>query len=278
MKKILSVLLLALFFTGCTELSGLFNDGSQAQNDEVVESDVITEDPDNIEVSDSLPTNNNPSDENGIVLDPVVEEPKDPVVQSATKDTLVTFFPQAPYGVWDELHSEACEEASMIMVDSYFDNTPLALNTMEQAILNSVKWQEQNNYTVDVSARQVVDILKTLYDRDSTLITDVTAKSIKDEIDKGNLVIVPAAGRLLGNPYFSGQGPLYHMLVVRGYDDSKNEFITNDPGTKRGEAYRYSYSTLIHAIHDWPKEGLGQDRVTEAEMNAGRKVFVSVKP
>ena len=60
---------------------------------------------------------------------------------------------------------------------------------------------------------------------------------------------VPVAGRELGNPYFSGGGPWYHMLVITGYDG--NRFITNDPGTKRGEDYKYSADVLIEAIHDW---------------------------
>jgi hypothetical protein len=39
------------------------------------------------------------------------------------------------------------------------------------------------------------------------------------------------------------------MLVIVGYDS--NGFITNDPGTRKGEGYRYSFATLMAAIHDW---------------------------
>jgi hypothetical protein len=63
-------------------------------------------------------------------------------------------------------------------------------------------------------------------------------------------VIVPAAGRLLGNPYFTAPGPIYHMLILRGYTAS-NQFISNDPGTKRGESYVYSVDTIMNAMHDW---------------------------
>ena len=38
-------------------------------------------------------------------------------------------------------------------------------------------------------------------------------------------------------------------LLVRGYTDG--EFITNDPGTKHGEDFRYSESRLLGAAHDW---------------------------
>lgn len=54
---------------------------------------------------------------------------------------------------------------------------------------------------------------------------------------------------MLGNPYFTPPGPIYHMLVIKGYN--LTEFITNDPGTRRGADYVYSYQTLMKAIHDW---------------------------
>jgi hypothetical protein len=54
---------------------------------------------------------------------------------------------------------------------------------------------------------------------------------------------------MLKNPYYSGDGPWYHMIVVIGYDGTS--FITNDVGTKRGAQYHYTYDTLINAIHDW---------------------------
>ena len=69
------------------------------------------------------------------------------------------------------------------------------------------------------------------------------------EIAKGNPVIIPAAGRDLDNPYYSGDGPWYHMLLVTGYD--KKYFITNDPGTRQGLDYKYKHKKLVNAIHDW---------------------------
>jgi hypothetical protein len=56
--------------------------------------------------------------------------------------------------------------------------------------------------------------------------------------------------RLLGNPNFTSPGPLYHNLVLVGYDG--DNIITNDPGTKRGEGYVYNINILYNAIHDFP--------------------------
>ena len=76
-----------------------------------------------------------------------------------------------------------------------------------------------------------------------------TVADLKAYIDAGRPVIVPAAGRELGNPFFSGEGPIYHMLVVRGY--TEDTFITNDPGTRHGKNYSYNIDTFMEAIGDW---------------------------
>ena len=100
-----------------------------------------------------------------------------------------------------------------------------------------------------MSIEDLAQIVEEYYGYETTIISSISLASIKQQLDAGNPVIVPAAGRLLGNPYFSGEGPWYHMLVVTGYDST--HFITNDPGTKRGEGYRYQHTTLLNAIHDW---------------------------
>jgi len=73
--------------------------------------------------------------------------------------------------------------------------------------------------------------------------------NIKKEIAAGHPVIVPAAGKVLPNPNFTNGGPNYHMLLIIGYDQT--DFITNDPGTRNGKNFRYTYDGLINAIHDW---------------------------
>ena len=48
-----------------------------------------------------------------------------------------------------------------------------------------------------------------------------------------------------------------------------DEIITNDPGTKRGESYRYNLDILYSAIHDFP----GDKNLIEQ----GRKAMIIVK-
>ena len=65
------------------------------------------------------------------------------------------------------------------------------------------------------------------------------------------MVLVPTNGQALGNPYYRPPGPERHYLVIKGYDSRTEEFITNDPGTKRGQDYRYKQDVLFKAIRDY---------------------------
>lgn len=190
-----------------------------------------------------------------------------------TFDQKVLFVPQAPFANWDELHKEACEEAAMIIAAKYFQGQNLNEQIMEEEIQKLVQWEQDNGYKIDLTANETSQVLKDYFGLSATVVADVSVEAIKKYLTEGKLIIVPAAGRLLNNPYFRTPGPIYHMLVIRGYD--RNEFITNDPGTKRGEGFKYKYQTLINAIHDWDHE-LAKEGMTEEEMNSGKKVIIVV--
>jgi len=188
-------------------------------------------------------------------------------------DMDVAFASQAPFVNWDALHEEACEEASMIIVAKYFKHEPLDNQIMETGIQDLVKWETDNGYKIDLDAQETVDILKTYFGVKAHLETEVTIDKIKYELSLGHLIIVPTAGRLLGNPYFTGLGPIYHMFVIRGYDGAN--FITNDVGIKRGKGYTYKQKTILNSIHDWNHD-LAADGMTAEEIKTGQKVMIVV--
>ena len=96
------------------------------------------------------------------------------------------------------------------------------------------------------------------------VVDNITVNDIVSELSQGNLVIVPVAGRLLANPYFRHPGPLYHMLLIIGYDKNAGQFITNDAGTKRGKGFRYNFSNLEKSLADWNKEKKEPDSARKA--------------
>lgn len=135
------------------------------------------------------------------------------------------------------------------------EKPPATTTGAGQTLLAISEWEKEKfgSYR-DTSAKDTAGrIIKDYFGYDNTEVKyDITATGITHELSIGNLVIVPADGRKLGNPYFTAPGPERHMLVVRGYDPKTNEFITNDNGTKRGETYRYKSSVLLGAIRDYP--------------------------
>lgn len=166
----------------------------------------------------------------------------------------VPFSPQAPFANWDAAHEEACEEMSLIMVVHALHHSELTAENAERELQTLLTWEATHGYSVDVTIEQLSAITRDEYGIRSSTVSGVSEESIERAIAAGHPVILPIAGRELGNPYFSGEGPWYHMLVVTGYRHGffgQTIFITNDPGTKRGENYEYGASTLINAVHDW---------------------------
>ncbi|MFA6082008.1 MAG: C39 family peptidase [Patescibacteria group bacterium] len=162
----------------------------------------------------------------------------------------VPFISQAPLLVWDALHEDACEEASLIMVLHYLDKTKISsANAAEDEIQSMIKYEESVGLEKSITISQLADVAKHYGITNTKVKEDATAADLKNELTQNHVVILPAAGRELHNPHFTAPGPIYHMLVLTGFDQTG--FITNDPGTKYGEDYRYTFDVLINAIHDW---------------------------
>jgi hypothetical protein len=161
------------------------------------------------------------------------------------------FASQAPLGSWDPPYDEACEESSLVIVRHFLEQTPLDPTIMNQDILAMVDHEKSKGLPVDIDMLQLAQVARDMFGYDATVVEggDVTIARIETELAKGNPVILPLAGQDIGNPYYSGDGPPYHVLVVVGYGGSN--FVTHDVGTKRGEYYSYRKETLMSAIHDW---------------------------
>lgn len=197
---------------------------------------------------------------------PAVTEPAPTVAPTAvtlpeSASVPVPFLVQAPSGNWDEVHEETCEETSLLMVAHFLKREAISsVEAGEQEIQELLSYQNGHGYKVDVTVKQLAEIAEGVYGFKKARIEPASITAIKTEIAAGRPVIVPAAGRLLPNPNFRSPGPLYHMLVVKGYD--KDGFITNDPGTRKGNGFRYSYEALDNAIHDWnPDDIMKGERV-----------------
>ena len=221
------------------------------------------------------------SDKNGSVVDlpiqdPIFETPIPDQVEEKNSDVAspeasnaqteknlpsqyllnVSFLAQAPFAIWDPLHEDACEEASLVMLKHFLDKdesiSPMAGDV---EIRKLIRYEEQNGYGLSITMEQLARIAKDFYKMEKPRVEkNITVQDIKKELAAGRPVIVPAAGKILPNPNFRNGGPNYHMLVVVGYDQAG--FITNDPGTRKGEGFRYTFEDLYYAIHDWDEANI----------------------
>ncbi len=177
----------------------------------------------------------------------------------------VPFTSQAPLSDWSQPWQDACEEASVLMIDYYYQNKTLPSKEEVSDILKDmVSWQEKNwggHYNLTVA--QVAEYVKIHFNYQTEIIENLTAEKLKFYLAKGQPIIIPANGKILANPNFKNGGPEYHMLVVKGYVG--DNFITNDPGTRLGADFIYSAENLLDSVADWnqkesrstgPKNGL----------------------
>ena len=191
----------------------------------------------------------------------------------------IQFHPQAPTGNWDMPYQEACEEASLILAHNYMTDKKMSTEEFNQAIIDMVNWQvEKYGKHKDLTIKEVAEIAEEyLGYQDIEIIENPTIEQIRTHLAAGHPIVAPSAGRELGNPFFTGEGPIYHMLVIRGYEgaDATNpkdrKFITNDVGTRRGENFTYDEETLLNALHDWVD---GSKANPELIKNGQRKILI----
>jgi len=174
----------------------------------------------------------------------------------------VPFTSQAPHANWDFTHEEACEEAAILIASRYFQNREFeGPDDAEKGLQEIIAWEKENlGFFESTTADETARVIREMLNLQAQIIENPAIDEIKRYIFEHKLVLAPAAGRELGNPFFKSPGPLYHMLVIRGYNQA--QFITNDPGTKRGENYPYDFETVFNANRDWNGgDVLGGDKV-----------------
>lgn len=190
------------------------------------------------------------------IVDLKVKETNEEETPTITSKLLnIPFTSQAPFAEWaDPIYQDGCEEASSLMVVYWALDKSLTKEEAKEQILAISNYEiEHYGEYRDASAQDTADwIIKGYFDYDQVETKrEIVLEDIIEEINQGRAVIVPVNGQLLGNPNYTLPGPERHMLVIRGYDGEKKEFITNDSGTREGGLYRYNQEVLYQAIRDY---------------------------
>lgn len=121
---------------------------------------------------------------------------------------------------------------------------------VESQITTLTNWEQQNfGYYLDTTAAETAKMIEGVYGLKTQIITNYSEEQVKQALNDHEVVIIPEDGQLLGNPNYKTPGPIYHMLVIRGY--TPDAIITNDSGTKNGRNYSYSFATIYDAGANW---------------------------
>ncbi len=189
-------------------------------------------------------------------------------------DLKPAFASQAPTGDWDEPYQNACEEAAAIIAAHYFLEQPLDAAIMDQEIKKLVAWEVAKfGYYEDTPLSQIKIILNDYFQVQAEILNKPTTDQIKQALYRGHLILVPASGRRLDQPNFTAPGPIYHALIIRGWQ--REQFITNDPGTRKGDGFKYDYENLLQAIYDPPTGGATMDVET---LEQGSRAVLIIGP
>jgi hypothetical protein len=198
--------------------------------------------------------NNNSFRGANVVQETIIKKQMTPHTTLIQQD--VFFTVQAPSNNWSvKLFQDACEEVSMLMAFEWsHGNKTLSVEDVMWKISLMAKYEEVTfKSSVDLSIADTALMLRDYWNVSNvSLIRDASKEAIIDVLYDNAIVIVPTNGKALHNPFFTAGGPDEHMLVIIGYDPQTKEFITNDPGTSRGEKYRYQEDVLYDAIRDYP--------------------------
>lgn len=195
----------------------------------------------------------NTSIEDSKVLGATTEESSSPAPLPTQVNLAVPFTPQAPFANWDTLHEEACEEAAALMVHWYYQGKKSVTPEEADAAIHNFVDSENAilGFYEDTDADQLVQVIQKKWGyKNVRILENPTVDELKRQLADGHPVIVLAAGRMLGNPYYKQPGPIYHALVLKGYTQD-GKIITNDPGTKRGADYLYDPNMVLNVMHEW---------------------------
>ncbi len=163
----------------------------------------------------------------------------------------VPFSPQAPTNNWSR--NEDCEETSITMANAFVGgnlSTKLPARATQEAINNLKKWEQANlGYNANTGVDATTKMAEGAFGLKITQLPNYSEEDLKRALMDNRPILLSINAKLLRTAQYSGVGPTYHMIVVRGFRG--DTFIVNDPGTNNGNSNEYSFSDLKNAAADW---------------------------
>lgn len=161
----------------------------------------------------------------------------------------VPYLSQAPDGAWVLPWSEACEEASVLMVDAFYHRRSfIDKDAARRTMRTMFAWEDASfQKNTDTNAEQTLALIRAHASFDAVIVRDPSADTIIKELNAGRPVMA------LVNMYTlyqeAPQGDSYHMVVLTGYDAKTQNLFLHDPA--RNGFKQVSLSRLLEALHDY---------------------------
>lgn len=168
----------------------------------------------------------------------------------------VLYINEAPSGNWSGPWKNACEEASIAMVDYYYRGKR-SVSIREAEEYMTILFEKQNSLygsNANSDAVQFKYLIDNFTSFNAQIVRNPTIEQIKEQIDLKHPVISLHYGFALENPNipFLRTGSSYHTMAIIGYDDAARQFIVNDDGDiKAGAGHRYGYELFMNSLHDY---------------------------
>lgn len=161
----------------------------------------------------------------------------------------VPYVPQVFNDNWVAPWDEACEEASALMVEAFYEGTlSVPEKTARTRMEKIFAWEDQTfNTNQDTDAAQTMQMIARHTSFRASVKHNPTVEDIQHELSKQHPVIA------LVNMYQLYQEPpagdSYHVLVITGYDQQAMTFQVNDPARKNQRSY--PENVLMEALYDF---------------------------
>jgi len=183
-----------------------------------------------------------------------IVKPKILAIITPTPSTVilqVPFSTQAPNNNWSR--NEDCEETSITMANAFLTGTTedkIPVDAAQQSIDNLKSWEQKNlGYNANTGSGATTKMAEGAFNLKVNQIQNFTEADLKTALENKTPILLPIDAQILGNTQYANGGPLYHMIVIRGFKG--DTFIVNDPGTDNGDGNEYPFSVLQKASADW---------------------------
>ena len=190
------------------------------------------------------------------------------IIAPSTIILQVPFSTQAPNDTWSR--NEDCEETSITMANAFLTGTTedkIPADAAQQSINNLKTWEQNNlGYNANTGSNATTQMAEGAFNLKVNQIQNFTEANLKTALENNTPILLPIDAQILGNAQYVNGGPLYHMIVIRGFKG--DTFIVNDPGTTNGDGNQYPFSTLQRASADW-------DNTTQA-IDFSRKIALVI--